>query len=238
MQPENRDTLPGIFLPLTHVYARDPNATVVIYPSDHFIYPLKNFVRVMAHAVQAAEKLPHMLIVLGAPAERLELEYGWICPGKELWRSGEYSVRAVKQFLEKPSHAKAVEAMACGGLWNTLIIAAKAYTLWQLGWNYAPEILVLFQRLCGVLGTSRETDILESIYKIMPTKNFSTDLLTPAASQVGVMPMESVLWNDWGRAERIVDTLHLIGKKANFPMGLLAGNGSMQRVASDSQSWR
>ena len=38
-QPKNVDTVAGIFLPLTYILAHDPLATVVIYPSDHFISP-------------------------------------------------------------------------------------------------------------------------------------------------------------------------------------------------------
>ncbi len=39
LQPANRGTTAGILLPLAHVRAIDPDATVVISPSDHFIYP-------------------------------------------------------------------------------------------------------------------------------------------------------------------------------------------------------
>jgi len=34
----NRDTGAGIFFPLTHIRADDSQATVVIYPSDHFVH--------------------------------------------------------------------------------------------------------------------------------------------------------------------------------------------------------
>jgi mannose-1-phosphate guanylyltransferase len=37
VQPCNRETAPGILLPLLHVYQRDPQAIVAILPSDHFI---------------------------------------------------------------------------------------------------------------------------------------------------------------------------------------------------------
>jgi mannose-1-phosphate guanylyltransferase len=223
VQPSNRDTLPGIFLPLTHVYARDSKATVAIYPSDHFIYPQENFVRLMQHAVQAAEEMPNLMVLVGVPAHSLELDYGWICPGHEAWTSDGYSVRKVRQFLEKPSHAHAAAVKAIGGMWNTLIIVVKAHTLWQLGCIYAPEILKYFEQLYPVIGTSREKDVLESIYELMPARNFSTDLLTPAASQIGVIPMEDVLWSDWGRKERIIETLSLIGKVPNFPTMFAAG---------------
>jgi mannose-1-phosphate guanylyltransferase len=222
VQPSNCDTLPGIFLPLTHVYARDSKATVAIYPSDHFIYPQEKFVHVIQRAVQAVEEMPHMMLLVGAPAHSLELDYGWICPGEDVWKSGEYAVRKVRQFMEKPHYTHAATAKAAGGLWNTLIIVAKAQTLWQLGCIYAPEVLRYFERLYDVIGTSHEEAVLESIYEIMPKRNFSKDLLTPAAKQIGVIPMNDVLWSDWGRKERIVETLSLIGKQPNFPVMLTA----------------
>jgi mannose-1-phosphate guanylyltransferase len=216
VQPSNRDTLPGIFLPLTHVYARDPNATVVIYPSDHFIYPQKNFVSMMERAVQAAEELPHMMVLIGAQADSPELDYGWIWPGQEVWRSGNDCVRRVQDFLEKPLRPCAERALACGALWNTLILVTKAQLLWRLGWIYAPDILRLFERLFPVIGTPSEESVVESIYETMPARNFSKDLLTPAANRIGVLPMRDVLWSDWGRKERIIDVLCRIGKEPNF----------------------
>jgi mannose-1-phosphate guanylyltransferase len=222
IQPENRDTLPGIFLPLAKIHAHDPNATVVIYPSDHFIHPEETFKEVIASAVRAAEELPDTLVLVGVPADRLELKYGCISPGPEIWRTGAYSVRSVRQFIEKPSRAKAVEIEASGGVWNTLIIAVKAHTLWQLGWRNFPEIMRLFTKFLNAIGTSREEAVLDAIYEVMPSRNFSRDLLTPAASQIGVMLMERVLWSDWGCEERIVDTLDLIGKEPNFPIASLS----------------
>ena len=233
LQPSNRNTLPGIFLPLTHIYARDSNATVVIYPSDHFIYPRNNFIRLMEQAVKAAEELPGMLILIGAKPDSLELDYGWIYPAEEIWQSGDYSVRIVKQFLEKPSRALAAEAMLQGAFWNTLIVAVKAHTLWELGWTHAPEILRHFERLCNVVGTSKEKSVLESIYEIMPSGNFSSDLLMQAAGSIGVLPMENILWNDWGRKERIVETLSRIGLRPNFPMETATGHKPDEQTAEN-----
>jgi mannose-1-phosphate guanylyltransferase len=218
VQPANRNTAAGVFLPLTHIYRRDPGATVVIYPSDHFIYPEKSFIELTAHAVEAAEELPHTLVLLGVQAESVDLDFGWIRPGPILWNSGGYSVHAVSQFLEKPSLSDAVAIMKAGGLWNTLILAAKARTLWHLGWEFFPEIMILFERLQSAIGTSREDSVLDMIYDVMPARNFSSDLLTQAASQIALMPMEGILWSDWGRRERIVETLIRVGMRPNFPM--------------------
>jgi mannose-1-phosphate guanylyltransferase len=233
VQPENRDTLAGVFLPLTHVHARDPEATVIIYPSDHFIYPEKSFIEVAAKAVQAAEELPHRLILVAVPAESIDLDYGWILPGPKLWQSGDYLVRTVQLFLEKPSRTDAIAIRASGGLWNTMIIAAKVRTLWQLGWGRFPETLSLFERLQGAIGTLRESSVLDAIYEVMPSQNFSTDLLAQAANQVAVMPMEGILWSDWGRVERIFETLCRVGRQPNFPM-IPAGHRLLRSESSDS----
>lgn len=235
VQPENRDTLAGIFLPLTHVYARNPDATLVIYPSDHFIYPEKNFIEATASAVQAAEELPHRLVLIGVPAKSVEPDYGWILPGINLYQLGDYPVRAVQLFVEKPSRADAIAIKTSGGLWNTMIVAVKARTLWQLGWRYHPDIMKLFERLKDAIGTSSEISTLDAIYEVMPARNFSADLLTPAVNLVSVMPVEDILWSDWGRAERIVETLCSIRKRPNFPM-ILAGGHRLPRTDSSSDS--
>jgi mannose-1-phosphate guanylyltransferase len=231
VQPANRDTLPGILLPLTHVYARDPKAMVAIFPSDHFIYPESNFRIVMEKAVQAAEALPDTLMLVGAQAHSLELEYGWICPGKQIREFGGHSVLSVTLFLEKPARAHAAVAMSRGGLWNTMIVVSKAQTLWQLACDHFPEIMMLYKQLLDVIGTSHEEETVKAIYEIMPTRNFSSDLLAQAINQIGVMPMKDVLWCDWGRKERILEILHYIGKKPNFPMVLATGGRPIRQKA-------
>ncbi len=222
-QPANRDTLPGIMLPLTHVRAREPEATIAIFPSDHFIFPANNFRIAMERAAQAVEVLPDMLILVGAPAKSPEPEYGWIYPGERLWESGLHVVRAVNGFLEKPARSVAAEAMARGALWNTMIVVAKARTLWQLGCANCPEIMRLFSRLYADIGTLREEETAREIYESMPALNFSSGFLARIIPRIGVLSMTNVLWCDWGRKERIMETLRLIGRKPNFPATAATG---------------
>jgi mannose-1-phosphate guanylyltransferase len=235
VQPKNCDTLPGIFLPLTHVYARDPDATVVVYPSDHFIYPEKIFIEIAASAIQAAEDLPDRLVLVGVRAENLDQDYGWILPGPELWQSGSSLARSVRLFVEKPSRADAIKIKTSGGLWNTMIIAAKVRTLWQLGLQRFPEILAYFERLRDAIGTPHERSVVDAIYESMPSRNFSSDLLAQATNQVAVMPAEGILWSDWGRVERIVESLLCVGKQPNFPI-IIAGLHQRQSASSNSLS--
>ncbi len=224
-QPVNRDTAAGVFLPLTFVRARDPRATVVVYPSDHFIYPEERFVGAVRCAVSAVEKLGNKLVLLGVRPDAVETDYGWIWPGEQLGggNGNGCSVNRVDGFYEKPSPDQAKAAFNEGALWNTFIFTAKVDTLWKLGWRHVPEIMPKFEKLCEYIDTPEQQKTLDDIYSEMPKRNFSSDLLTHAAGHIAVLAMEDVQWSDWGRPERIVNTLSGMGKQPAFPLRCLVG---------------
>ena len=221
LQPKNCDTAAGIYLPLTYVRARDPKATVVFYPSDHFVYPEHRFLDSVQRAVWTVEWLPDRLVFLGVPPDRLELDYGWIMPGERLDQSTTYQIKAVDGILEKPTAAQADMALAGGGLWNTSVLVAKGERLWELGWQCFPDLMRLFEGLSQAIGTPQEEKALDAIYREMPAYNFSSDLLQQVPGHVAVIEMTGVLWSDWGRPERIANTLRQIGRQPVFPLECL-----------------
>ena len=216
LQPKNMDTAAGIFLPLTFILARDPQATVIIHPSDHFIYPEDRFVAAARHAVRGSTFLGGRPVLLAARPDHLELEYGWIKPGRFLGWTGKAPVLEVETFFEKPDEATARAGWAGGSLWNTMILAAKAKILWSLGWKRLPGMMRLFERLTEAIDTAEELEALDAIYEAMPRRNFSSDLLQCVPGQLAVMKMRDILWSDWGHPARIADTLEKIGKQPVF----------------------
>ena len=216
-QPCNRDTAAGIFLPLTYVHRNDPKATVVIYPSDQFVYPENRFVAAIREAVAEVECLSCRLILLGVAPDEPELEYGWIQPGPALDGSNG-RIRSVGSFVEKPDHSTATAAMQQGALWNTFVLVGRVEKLWQLGWSFFPKMMTLFYRLESDIDSEKETETIGSIYTNMPALNFSSDLLQNAADHVGVMKLDDVLWSDWGRPERIISSLRKIDRQPAFSM--------------------
>lgn len=220
-QPANRDTGAGVFLPLTYVRARDPLATVIIYPSDHFVYPEERFLGTIREAVPIAERLHDRIVLLGVAPDRLELDYGWILPGEPLTITGMKPVLAVRKFIEKPTAQQADDALADHALWNTMVMAVKVETLWELGTQCFPELIERFERLGRAIGTSEETRVLEMIYRTMPSRNFSSDLLQQVPDRVAVTELTNALWSDWGRPERITEALRRIGRTPAFPLAAL-----------------
>ncbi|MDD5303404.1 MAG: sugar phosphate nucleotidyltransferase, partial [Elusimicrobia bacterium] len=164
-QPCRRDTGPGVFLPLTHVMASDSKALVAIMPSDHFIHPRKKFAALMDEAFGLAESLPGRLVLLAARPDGAEQEYGWISPGAPL--PGGAALR-VNGFREKPRQAQADDLYRQGGLWNTMIVVARASALWDIAHEVQPEMAGIFGALKGWLGRPEEEEALALSYQEMP----------------------------------------------------------------------
>lgn len=222
-QPANLDTGPGIFLPATYILAEDPDATILIFPSDHFVFPRDRFVshitRLAAYAIYHSDQL----VLLGVEPVRPESDYGWIEPDRtcrsSLAEGSVNSARQVLSFHEKPTPAEAMRFFKMGYLWNTLIMAVSVQTLWQLGQKYLPEMMGLFGQLGRALregGKEASASALSAVYGDLKPRNFSRDLLQRAVSRIAVKTMDDVEWDDWGRPERIVESLARIGRRPAF----------------------
>jgi mannose-1-phosphate guanylyltransferase len=220
-QPANRDTAAGVFLPLTYIRAQAPHATVVLYPSDHFVYPENRFLEAVRRAVKIAQARPDRVVILGVPPDRLELDYGWIQIDQPLLNPLGEPVQTVRSFLEKPGAAQADAALRTGALWNTLVFAANVERLWALGWQYLPDMMPLFERLSNALGGPEEGYVLDTIYRNMPAKNFSSDLLQCTPETLAVIELTGSLWSDWGKPERITETLRRIDRRPAYPLACL-----------------
>lgn len=221
VQPGNRDSAAMIFLPLTYIRAWDPKGTVILYPSDHFIYPESEFAEITGRAVIAAEMLNDRVILLGGMPEASDPMYGWIHPGGGVGWAGGYQVKRVHALFGKPDSGEERYVHAGTSLTNTMIVVAKQETLWKLGRIYLPKLHFLFERLGESIGTSREGKVLSWIYHRMPCLDFSRDLLLQVIDHLNVMTLQDICWNDWRSPQRILETIQKFGKHPAFAVGPL-----------------
>lgn len=206
-QPAMRETGPGILLPLAHIAAEDPAATVAVFPSDHFIAPNPAFLEDVRRAAVVAEAFPQSLVMLAARPDRPEEDYGWLEPGEWVVGTG-LCARSVRRFVEKPPAREAARMNRAGWLWNTMILVGKAGAFWSLAHRTQPELAARFEALREAVRLGRGPAVLGAVYDGLPSVNFSSGMLARSPQSLLALPMSGrVFWCDWGRKERVQATL-------------------------------
>jgi mannose-1-phosphate guanylyltransferase/ActR/RegA family two-component response regulator len=163
-QPHDRGTAAGIFLAAFWVHRRDPDATVAIFPSDHFVGSAGPFIDHVREVARFVERCPDRIVLVGAVPDEPETEYGWIEPGDTVGREGAVAIRAVTGFVEKPSLERAQACLAAGALWNTLVLVARAATLVDAVHQLLPELHAALRVAVPFVGTGLERPALERAY--------------------------------------------------------------------------
>lgn len=225
-QPANRETAPGILLPLAHVSHRDRDATVAVFPSDHFVLDERGFAAHVGKALAETSRFPSSTILLGMKPDRLEEGYGWITAQEA---PGDETSRAVRGFCEKPTVTEAERLMRAGALWNSFVFTARAATLWKMMQLTVPELYRIFSVVRVAIGTRHAAEFIDRAYERLPTVNFSHAVLTPCAHRLRVVPVPEIGWSDWGSADRILDSALRLGR-----LGELAARLHERRVDDSS----
>lgn len=126
LEPEGRNTAPAIALAAQLIAADDPDALLLVMPSDHLIGDVTAFQRAINEGRAAAEA--GALVTFGAAARSPETGYGYIEASSD--RLPGENARAVARFVEKPDLATAASYVASGHhYWNCgiFLFTAKAY---------------------------------------------------------------------------------------------------------------
>jgi mannose-1-phosphate guanylyltransferase len=220
VQPDNKETGPGIFLPLMHLYKRSPEAIVAVFPSDHFILEEERFMDHVELAARAISHDPSSIALLAIEADAPEVEYGYIVPRSEPNRISLWGTRGAARFVEKPNTALARQIVMAGGLWNTMIMVFKVRTLLEMLQNLYPTIHRQFARIFDAIGTPAEMETVEAVYQLLEPMNFSKDFLEKVADvypdAISVLPVLQVFWSDLGSPRRIAHVLELLGQKQSI----------------------
>lgn len=229
-QPEARGTLPGILLAATQVKAVHPSATLLVLPSDHFIFPEARFLHCASVALRRIEGFGDRILLFGVRPEGPEPEYGWIEHGNRLGATpvSACPLFSVRRFREKPSAEEARVFFRSGYLCNTLMMVVKVEILWNLAQEFFPDLHCRFETLLRVLQSVRRGEApphyaklaRQTIYRGMEKVDFSAALLERVARRILVLQLHELEWSDWGRPVRIAESLLRIGRRPLFPLEL------------------
>lgn len=197
VQPANRGTAPGILLPALEVLARDPQATLVIMPTDHFV-AREGVVEAALHAALDAAQ-HHGVVLLGMEPTDHDEDYGWIVPGRPVLDAG--CAAPVARFVEKPERKIAEELHRAGALLNSMIIVARGTELLALYRRTVPWLLDELERVRRS-GKPLAVEI-KRLYALLPHCDFSREVLERGAETLSVIRVPDCGWSDLGVPARL-----------------------------------
>ncbi|MGH7345411.1 MAG: sugar phosphate nucleotidyltransferase [Candidatus Rokuibacteriota bacterium] len=228
LQPENRGTGTAIVY-AAHVIRRlDPEATVAVFPSDHYIREEDTFLAHVTEVVRFVERHPERLILLGARPTWPEPEYGWVGPGAMIGETSDGRICRAQGFLEKPEPDSAERCMAAGWLWNTFAFVTTLPTLLEAGREFLPDVDDRLNLIGAFSGSRHEGWAVRQAYALLPTADFSRGVLERCPAWLGVSRMPALTWSDLGTPRRVV------GVASSLPMRpmWMAGRKTAERLAS------
>jgi len=199
-QPSDRGTGPGVLRALVHILGRDPDALVVVTPSDHGVGSREAYLRGVSAARDAAWRASAVL--LGVESGEACTDYGWIVPGPEIAPQ----VHRVVAFVEKPGPAEAAALHARGALYSTMVLVARGRALLDLFERARPGLAAVFGPL-GSLPTPARAIHLQRAYALLSPCDFSRDILAPAPDLAVLRWPREVGWTDLGTPERVAEWL-------------------------------
>lgn len=124
IEPEGRNTAPAILAAALRVRAQDPDAVLLVAPSDHVVPDMAAFHAAVTQGLAAVET--GQLVTFGITPTHAETAYGYLELAETPAATG--APVALKQFVEKPDAGRAAEMLAAGNFkWNAgiFLFAAK-----------------------------------------------------------------------------------------------------------------
>jgi mannose-1-phosphate guanylyltransferase len=203
VQPENRGTAVGILLALLHVLERDPLARVLVLPSDHHVTNEPALSAAMARAVVRLRKEPDAIVLLGMTPDDADTELGYIVPAP----GGADDVARVASFIEKPSPPEARLLISRGALWNSFIIAAYGPALLGAFAARDPALVARMQAAVKSSRGGRDPAPLNGLYDVLPTLDFSRQIMQGREALLRVLRVPACGWNDLGTLEHVGKSL-------------------------------
>lgn len=191
LEPSRKNTAPCIAYASYKIHKNNPNAKIIVAPSDHLILNTKAFEEAFTTALKESEEFGK-LVTIGIKPSRPDTGYGYI-----QFEEGETNVRRVKTFMEKPSLDIAQRFLESGDFyWNSGMFIWSSKTIINAFEKYLPEIGKLFEEISVDYYTDKEITSIERIYPMC--KNISIDYgIMENAENVSVI-LADLGWSDLG----------------------------------------
>ncbi len=199
LEPARRNTAPCIAWAAYHIAARDPEASIIVCPSDHLITRDEVFRDAILKGFEFVET-HDALLTLGITPTRPETGYGYIQVGEKV----EGDICRVKTFTEKPKLELAKVFLETGEFfWNSGIFLWSAKTIIRELITNAPDVANVFEKGRHLFGTSAERQFIEENFP--GCVGISIDFAVMEKAKNVYVECVSFGWNDLGTWSALYD---------------------------------
>jgi len=169
LEPFKRNTAPCVAYATYKIYHKNPEATVIVAPSDHLIIGEERFQDTILTALDTASRSDR-LFTIGIEPTRPETNYGYIQINKAVSKtSGRHVSYQVKTFTEKPNADLAKVFLETGEFyWNSGMFIWKLKAIKDEMERCLPEVTTLFRGGEDFYGTEGEADFIRRVYGDCP----------------------------------------------------------------------
>ncbi|MDO3644104.1 mannose-1-phosphate guanylyltransferase [Mucilaginibacter sp. L3T2-6] len=199
-EPVMRNTAPCVAYGSFKIESLNPDAAIVVAPSDHLILDESAFISTIEKSLETASK-NDCLITLGIKPSRPDTGYGYIQYTDQVLNE---DFHKVKTFTEKPTLEIAKTFLQSGDfLWNAGIFVWSAKAIVNAYGNHLPDMHEIFAEARPVYNTDGEKNHIHKSY--LQCTNISIDYgIMEKADNVYVLPSEFG-WSDLGTWASIYD---------------------------------
>ena len=201
LEPARRNTAPCICWAAHHIKALDPEASMLILPSDHLILKEEAFRQTIEEGFDFVEA-GNRLITLGINPTSPATGYGYIQRGRQVESTS--GIFKVKSFTEKPNLEMAKIFISTGEFsWNAGVFLWKASAILESFSKFDKETASIFEAGENVYGTSEEQRFIDEVFPNTPSNSIDYAIMEKADNVY--VKTADLGWSDLGSWKALYD---------------------------------
>lgn len=203
-EPSRRNTAPCIAYASNKIQCLNPDANIVVAPSDHIILKEESFLEIISSGLKATAA-NDWLLTLGIKPSRPDTGYGYIQFNETVTYQKDKRIKKVKTFTEKPVLEMAKQFLKSGDfLWNSGIFIWKVKNIIDAFEKYVPDISSIFNEGIKKYNTPKEKAFIKDAYAVC--KSISIDYAVMEHADNVYVLQSDFGWSDLGTWGSLYET--------------------------------
>ena len=192
LEPCMRNTAPCIAYVSWKIQKEDPEAQIVVAPSDHLVLKIDEFQKAISRGFEFIED-GNRILTLGITPSRPDTGYGYIKKGQEV----DGCIYRLDSFCEKPDLKTAISYLQCGNyVWNSGMFMWRVETIVEEIRKYSPQIAGIMDKIADSMFTDKEQEVVNSFFPLCP--KISIDYAVMEKTDLAYVEPSDFGWSDLG----------------------------------------